>query len=115
MMRAAACAVLALGLFVAAGTAADQTTKNQMVKGTIKSINAETSVLLVSQKVKDEVVDRELEILDSTEVEVTTDQGVDSAVGKAGLQLLVGKEGASVKVKCDKDVHVLKVSVKVKK
>jgi hypothetical protein len=114
MMRTAACAVLALGLLVVAGTTA-RAANNQMVKGSIKSINADTSVLVVSQKVKDEVVDRELEILDSTEVEVTTDQGADSAIGKAGLQLLVGKEGASVKVKCDKDVHVLKVSVMVKK
>ena len=115
MMRTAACALLVVGAFAVAATAADKAAKNQMVKGTIKSVDPDTSVLVVNQKVKDEVVERQLDISDSTEIEVVSDAGTDTGTGKAGLQLLVGKEGASVKVKCDKDVNVLKVTVMVKK
>ena len=35
--------------------------------------------------------------------------------GKDGLIFLTGKEGATVAVKCDKDVNVLKVTVNLKK
>ena len=115
MMRTAACALLVVGAFAVAATAADKAAKNQMVKGTIKSVDPDTSVLVVNQKVKDEVVERQLDISDSTEIEVVSDAGTDTGTGKAGLKLLVGKEGASVKVKCDKDVNVLKVTVMVKK
>ena len=115
MMRTAACALLVVGVFAVAGAAADNTTKPQMVKGTIKSVDPDTSVLVVNQKVKDEVVERQLDILDTTEIEVVSAAGTDSATGKAGLKLLVGQEGASVKVKCDKDVNVLKVTVTAKK
>ena len=115
MMRTAACALLVVGVFTVAGTAADKAAKNQMVKGTIKSVDPDASVLVVNQKVKDETVERQLDISDTTEVEVVGADGANTATGKAGLQLLVGKEGASVKVKCDKDVNVLKVTVMAKK
>ncbi len=116
MMRTAACALLVVGVVAVAATAADKAAKNQMVKGTIKSVDPDTSVLVVNQNVKDEVVERQLDISDSTEIEVVSDAGTDSATGKEGLKLLVGQEGASVKVKCDKDVNVLKVTVmKIKK
>ena len=90
MMRTVCVCGAGSGSLVVAVTTA-RAANNQMVKGSIESINADTSVLVVSQKVKDEVVDRELEILDSTEVEVTTDQGTDSAIGKAGSQTAGGQ------------------------
>jgi hypothetical protein len=90
--------------------------KNQMVKGTIKKVDLDNSVLIVSQKVKDENVERQLDITDKTEVSVTDDKGTKTANGKDGLALLLGKtfEGANVQVKCDKDVNVLSVKVTVK-
>jgi len=90
--------------------------KNQMVKGTIKKVDVDNAVLIVLQKVKNEDVERQLDITDKTEVSVTDDKGTKTANGKDGLALLLGKtfEGASVQVKCDKDVNVLKVTVKVK-
>jgi hypothetical protein len=115
MMRTAACALLVVGVVAVVGTAADNTTKNQMVKGKIKSVDADSSVLVVNQNVGDQVVERQLDILDTTEIEVVSAAGTDSGTGKAGLKLLVGQEGASVKVKCDKDVNVLKVTVTAKK
>ena len=57
MMRIAVGALLALGLFVGAAAADDKPVKNQMVKGTVKSVDVKTSVLIVSQKVKNETVD----------------------------------------------------------
>ena len=36
-------------------------------------------------------------------------------LGKIGMDLLVGQEGAQVSVKCDKDVKVLKITVMAKK
>jgi hypothetical protein len=82
--------------------------KNQMVTGTIKSVDVEKNVLVVSQKVKTEKVDRELSITEDVEFEV----GGQSASGVKGLELLKDRIGANVKVKCDKDVNVLKVTVK---
>ena len=114
MLRTVACASFVLVLVVG-GARADDTkpVKNQMVKGTIKKIDVDQKTLVVSQKVKNENVDRELDIQDATEFSVTNDKGVtETATGKAGLQLLVGREGASIQVKCDKDVNVLKVTVK---
>jgi hypothetical protein len=117
MMRvvASVCALAALVLFAAVGTAADKAQKNQMVKGTIKSVDANKAVLVVNQQVKNEKVDRELSILDSTEFVIMTGNEKKEATGKEGLLLLEGKEGASVAVKCDKDVNVLKVTVTIKK
>jgi hypothetical protein len=109
---ASACAVLALVLFAGSGSAAQ---KNQMVKGTIKSVDASKSVLVVNQKVKNETVERQLDIQDTTEFVINDGADKKEAVGKEGLLLLEGKTGASVQVKCDKDVKVLKVTVMIKK
>jgi hypothetical protein len=106
------CAVLALLAFVGNGAAAD---KPQMVKGTVKSVDVSKKVLIVNQKVKNEVVDRELSILDTTEWIIMIGNEKKEAVGAVGLQLIEGKEGSTITVKCDKDVNVLKVTVKVKK
>jgi hypothetical protein len=115
MMRTVACALTALVLCAGFNVATAKAAKNQMVKGTIKTIDTAGGVLIVNQKVKDEVVVRELAIVEDTEIELTTSKGTETAVGKGGLKLLEGLEGASVKVKCDKDVKVLKVSVTGKK
>jgi hypothetical protein len=109
------CALLALVVFVGGATAADKAAKNQMVKGTIKSVNVSDGVLVVSQKLKGEAVDRQLDIKDATEFVITIGTEKKEVTGKAGLELLEGKEGAPVSVKCDKDVNVLKVTVKLKK
>lgn len=108
-------------VFLAAGSsdAGDQAKKkvknNQMVKGTIKSVDASKDLLVVNQKVKKEFVDRELSILDTTEFVIITGSDKKEVTGKEGLRLLTGKEGSQVQVKCDKDVNVLKVTVKIKK
>jgi len=116
---AMAWALLALVLFVGGAAAADKNKakagKNQMVKGTIKSVSVKDGVLVVSQKLKKEAVDRQLDIKDSTEFVITVGGETQELAGKDGLALLEGKEGAKVAVKCDKDVNVLKVTVKLKK
>ena len=118
MLRIAgiACGLLALFLAVEGGAAADKkATKNQMVKGTVKTVDTEKDVLVVNQKVKNEVVDRELSILNTTEFQVTLKSGeTKSAAGRDGLRLLEGLEGASIAIKCDKDVNVLSVKAKAK-
>ena len=86
-----------------------------MVRGTIKSVNVKDGVLVVSQKVKNENVDRQLDIKDVTEFVITIGTEKKEVSGKAGLELLEGKEGAQVQVKCDKDVNVLKVTATIKK
>jgi hypothetical protein len=107
--------LLAFVFLVADGSAAaGKAKKNQMVKGTIKLVDTAKDLLVVSQKVKNENVDRELSILDTTEFVIMTGKDKKEVTGKDGLQLLKGKEGSSVQVKCDKDVNVLKVTVKVK-
>jgi len=115
MVRTAACALLALGLCVSVGLGADKPAKNQMVKGTVKSADVSTGVLIVNQKVKNETVERQLDIKDTTEFVITIGDETKELSGKDGLALLVDKEGAQVTVKCDKDVNVLKVTAKVKK
>ena len=93
-----------------------QPVKNQMVKGVVKPwINARIFCNLDEQKVKNEFVDRELSILDDTEIVLKIGSETKSGVGKSALKLLEGREGASVQVKCDKDVNVLKVTVTLKK
>ena len=69
MVRTVAFALVALALVILVGNglAEAQTQKNQMVKGTIKSVDASKDLLIVNQKVKNEFVDRELSILDTTE------------------------------------------------
>jgi hypothetical protein len=115
MMRSAAvCALFALGLFVGVGSADDpKPAKNQMVKGTVKSIDLKTGVLIVSQKVKDETVDRQLDIKETTEFVIMDGKEKIELSGLAGLELLT--EGSQVNVKCDKDVNVLKVTATLKK
>lgn len=122
MLRLLGCGTALLAVvFLAAGSsdAGDKAKKkvknNQMVKGTIKSVDASKDLLVVNQKVKKEFVDRELSILDTTEFVIITGGDKKEVTGKEGLRLLVGKEGSQVNIKCDKDVNVLKVTVKVKK
>jgi hypothetical protein len=114
MLRTIACALLAFGLFALIGTAdAQQPQKNQMVKGTVKSIDVPNGVLVVLQKVKDETVERQLDIKSTTEFTITIGGEKQELTGKDGLALLT--EGAQVQVKCDKDVNVLKVTATIKK
>jgi len=115
MIRTVVSTLVALVLFIGATQAADKTAKNQMVKGTVKFVNVKDGVLVVSQKVKNETVDRQLDIKDVTEFVITVGDEKKEVSGKAGLELLEGKEGAQVQVKCDKDVNVLKVTAKINK
>lgn len=116
MMRrvAVAGAFFAVVLLVGGAAAQDKAQKNQMVRGTIKTVDASKKLLIVNQKVKNEVVDRELSISDDTEFVIMTAKEKKEVTGKEGLFLLEGKEGSSVKVKCDKDVKVLQVTVTIK-
>ena len=113
MMRLIVCALFAFGLFALTGTADAQAQKNQMVKGTVKSVNVKDGVLIVLQKVKNETVERQLDIKNTTEFSITIGDEKKELTGKDGLELL--KEGAQVQVKCDKDVNVLKVTATIKK
>jgi len=117
MIRIMACAITLLGvvLFTGGELAAGKAKKNQMVKGTIKTVDVSKDLLIVNQKVKNDFVDRELSILSTTEFVIITGKDKKEGVGKDGLRLLEGKEGSQVAVKCDKDVNVLKVTVKIKK
>jgi len=115
MVRTIACALLAVGLFAVTGTAIGQAQKNQMVKGTIKSVNVKEGVLVVLQKVKNETVERQLDIKEVTEFTITIGDEKKEVAGKEGLAILEGNEGAQVQVKCDKDVNVLKVTATIKK
>jgi hypothetical protein len=108
-------ALLSFVFLAGLATADDKPVKNQMVKGTIKSVNLKDSILVVNQKVKTETVERQLDIKDATEFVISIGGEKTEASGKEGLALLEGKEGAEVTVKCDKDVNVLKVTAKVKK
>jgi hypothetical protein len=115
---AGGCALVAVALFVSGGTAGDQVgkaVKSQMVKGTIKQVDSARDVLIVNQKLKGQVVDRELSIRKGTEFVIMTGTQKQEAVGRDGLVLLEGKEGSQVTIACDKDVNVLKVTVKIKK
>jgi hypothetical protein len=124
MVRTFVCVLLSAVFVTAAGTTdakdkndnkTGKAVKSQMVKGTIKLVDPAKSLLIVNQKVKNEIVQRELSILETTEFVIIKGKDKEEADGKEGLELLVGKEGASVQVKCDKDVNVLKVTVKLKK
>lgn len=116
MVRCLTSTMLVLGIvfgFMANADAAAK--KNQMVKGTIKSVSPETDVLVVNQKVGNGVVDRQLSITKEVQWTITTPQGVEELTGRDGLEFLVGAEGSSIQVKCDKDVNVLTVKVMLKK
>lgn len=113
MLRALACALVAVGVVALSGLANAQNTKqNQMVKGTVKSINVDDGVLIVLQKVKDETVERQLDIKGTTEFTLTINGEKVDLSGKDGLAKLT--PGSQVQVKCDKDVNVLKVTGTVK-
>jgi hypothetical protein len=111
-----ACSLFAFLLLVHGATEGAQAQKAQMVKGTIKEVQLDKDVLIVNQKVKNEVVDRELSILNTTEFVVTIKGEKKTGTGSSGLKLLdvPNVKGASVQVKCDKDVNVLKVTVTIK-
>src|SRR5262249_4906190 len=101
MLRLMICALLAVGFVAAtsAGSADDKATKqekqpkqkNQMVKGTVKSIDVKTGVLVVAQQLKGEKVDRQLDIKATTEFDLTIDGKKVEVSGKEGLEYL--KEG----------------------
>jgi hypothetical protein len=113
---AIACTLFALLLLVG-GTVDAQAQKNQMVKGSIKSVDSDTRVLVINQKVKNETVDRELSIDENVEFVVTLKGGEKKTVsGRSGLILLEQQKavGSMVQVKCDKDVNVLSVKVTIK-
>ncbi|WP_020476346.1 hypothetical protein [Zavarzinella formosa] len=115
MFRFIVSAVFGLVLVAGTGVAADKTQKNQMVKGTIKSVDPEKGVLIINQKLANGVVDRELSITPTVEFVVTTKDGTKEVTGKEGMYLIEKAKDASVQVKCDKDVNVLKVTVKMNK
>ena len=108
------CMLFAFGLFMGVETADAQAVKAQMVKGNIKEVQLDKGVLIVNQKVKNEFVDRELSILDTTEFVINGEK----VSGSKGLEILdkaTNKaKGAMVQIKCDKDVNVLQVKVTLK-
>ena len=120
-----ACAMFTLVLFVGAGLAADDVAKaanNKMVKGTVKSVDADTGVLIVNQELKKDgktqVVDRELTIKPTTRFVIQSPDGNQEADGKDALKLLKrldGVEGSRDAVKCDKDVTPTTVTITLKK
>lgn len=116
---AIACVLSALALVSQSGIADDKAApkikQNQMVKGTVKSVDLKKNVLIVNQKVKNEVVDRELSITAETAFVIMKGNEKKEASGSDGLALLEGKEGSQVQIRCDKDVNVLKVTVNIKK
>jgi len=117
MVRAILASLLTVGL-ASFGVAQDPpkpARNNQMVKGTVKSVDIKTGVLVVAQDVKGEKVDRQLSITENVEWTIKTGSETKTVSGKEGLALISGKEGATVQVKCDKDVNVQKVTVTLKK
>jgi hypothetical protein len=126
-MIRSALAVLTLVVFagaaLSADTQVDKAANNKMVKGTVKSVDADTGVLIVNQELKGkdgktQVVDRELSIKSNTHWVITTDDGKQETDGKDGLSLLKrlgGGEGSRVAVKCDKDVTPTVVTITLKK
>jgi hypothetical protein len=119
-------ALLALVVFAGAALAADDNVakqaNNKMVKGTVKSVDADTGVLIVNQELKKDgqtqVVDRELSIKATTRFIIMGGDGKQEADGKDALKLLKrleGVEGARVAVKCDKDVTPTTVTITLKK
>src|SRR5262249_41648838 len=83
----ASLAVVAAALFLTLGSAeAQNAKKNQMVKGTIKSVEADKDVLIVAQQVKNEKVDRELSITPDVEFTITAKGKTETANGRNGLR-----------------------------
>jgi len=119
MLRSLLCAAFALGLvgFAAAADPAksQKAQKAQMVKGTVKSTDPSKNLLVINQIVKEEKVDRELSITATTTFTIKDGDKTIEATGKEGLELLKDKVGATVAVKCDKDVNVLSVTATIAK
>jgi hypothetical protein len=105
--------LVAAVFFFAIGTA--EAAKNQMVKGTVKSVSPETDVLVVNQIDGTAKKDRELSIGKDVEWTIVTPKGTETLMGRDGLKFLQGAEGSSIQVKCDKDVTVLTIKVTLKK
>ena len=127
-MLRAACALFTLVVFTGVVLSADQNqvgnqANNKMVKGTVKSVDPDTGVLVVNQELKGkdgkaQVVDRELTIKATTHWVITSDDGKQETDGKDGLSLLKklgGGEGSRVAVKCDKDVTPTTITITLKK
>jgi len=115
MLRLIFSAALALGLVGFVDIDAAFAQKAQMVKGTVKSADPSKNLLVINQIVKEEKVDRELSITATTTFTIKDGDKTTEATGKEGLELLKSKVGATVAVKCDKDVNVLSVTVTVAK
>ena len=113
-MFAIACTLFAFLFLLSAGSEGAANQKPQMVKGTIKEVQLDKSVLIINQKVKNDVVDRELSIESTTEFIVMVKGEKKIGTGADGFKLLEGAKGATVAVKCDKDVKVLQVKVTIK-
>jgi hypothetical protein len=108
--------VAALALLLGSeASAGNKAARNQMVKGTIKVVDPSKNLLIVNQKLKNEVVDRELSITEDTEFVLKVGKETKEASGTAGLELLQDQVGAPVRIRCDKDVNVLKVTVTAKR
>ena len=74
---------------------------DNLVKGTVKSVDAAKDLLVVQQKVHNKSVDRKLSIAADTEITITPkgETKTKTASGKSGLQLLERLEGKSVQVR----------------
>jgi hypothetical protein len=114
MLQKIACGLVLGAFFFAIGTSDALAAKNQMVKGTVKSVSPETDVLVVNQKVGNGVVDRQLSITKDVEWTIVTPKGTQEFTGRDGLKFLQGAEGSTIQVKCDKDVNVISIKVTVK-
>ena len=126
-MLRTACGLLAVAIFAGFALSADndvaKQANNKMVKGTVKSVDADTGVLIVNQELKGkdgkaQVVDRELSIKANTHWVFNTADGKQETDGKDGLSLLSklgGGVGSRVAVKCDKDVTPTTITITLKK
>jgi len=124
-MLRTACALVASVIFAGVALSADDPAKaanNKMVKGTIKSVDADLGVLVVNQETKKDgktqVVDRELSIKPTTHFVVMTGTEKQEADGMDALKLLKrleGLAGSKVAIKCDKDVTPTTVTITLKK
>ena len=80
-----ACALFTLAVFVGTALSADKdvakAANNKMVKGTVKSFDADSGVLIVNQELtkdgKTQVVDRELTIKDTTRFVIIVDEDIN--------------------------------------
>lgn len=82
MFRALLACVLSVGL----ASAQPPAKNNQMVRGTVKSVDVKSGVLVVAQDVKNEKVDRQLSITDKVEWTIKTGAETKTVTGKEGLR-----------------------------